>query len=893
MTPERWQQIDALFADALECPEADRSAFLDAACGDDLVLRREVEALLAVHQQGEGFMESTPTKLMSELFKGTQGPTKVGELFLHYRILAFLGSGGMGEVYLAEDTTLRRQVAIKLLPASLTQDSGARARFLREAQLAATLDHPNICTIHEISEASGYQFIAMQYAEGRVLKEVIADKPLTIKNILSISLQVADALAAAHDRAIIHRDIKSTNIIIGSRGQAKVLDFGLAKLLETDLTPNAERPANELTQTGVMLGTPAYMSPEQAKGKRADYRSDIFSFGVVLYEMATGRIPFSEESHAETMNAVINQPHTSVIEMNKEVPLGLAAVIDRALSKRPEDRYQSMHEIITDLKQLAIGLGFSSLSAIDGVIVRYDEPQKQATSRRIPSWLGRGAALKLALTIVIVLSLIVIGTYLTVGRSTIQGPLDSIAVLPLSNVGADTETEYLADGITEGLISDLSQLSNLKVMSRTAVFRYKGKEVDPKTAARELQVQVVVIGQIVARGDNLAISLEMIDAKDNSRIWGEQYDRKLSEVLATQTEISRKISGKLRLRLSSVEQKQLAKQHTNNADAYQLYLKGRYLWNRMTEEGARKSIPYFDQALEKDPSYVLAYCGLADAYNLLGIGFARPGEVFPKAREAALKALELDDTTAEAHISMGTYKMFYEWDWAEAERQADRAKQLNPSYASAIEVNTNYGDGPHFYCWYLDLIGKSDESIREIKRGLEIAPLSALLNSELGWSYYIARQYDQAIEQCRIAIELDSASDFAYYPLATAYEQKGMYLEALAELKKARALPAHSLTIISEIGYSYAELGQKAEAQKIIHELTQRATRDYVDPTLFAYIYIGLNDNDRAFFWLEKAYQDRAPGLTWLKVDPKFDGLRGDPRFKTLLRHMGLVQERS
>jgi serine/threonine-protein kinase len=891
MQAERWRQVDQLFDAALEREPSERAAFLDEACAGDDALRREVESLLAAHERAGSFIEMPASDSSAGLVTKEKTCLTVGRRIGHYEVISRLGAGGMGEVYLARDTRLTRNIAIKLLPASVTADERARARFLREAQLAATLDHPNICTVHEIGEDAEQWFIAMQYVEGKTLKDVMAGQPLGIKSLLAISLQAADALSAAHNKGIVHRDIKSTNIIITPRGQVKVVDFGLAKLMDKDAV-SADWAGAELTQTGVILGTPAYMSPEQARGEPADHRGDIFSFGVLMYEMATGQLPFMAKSQPETLNAIINEPQRPVSELNKEVTPELSAIIDRAMAKDPASRYQSMQELLAALWQVAREMGFSGSSLLDGVPQSYFTHDHGWRSSRIKRWLGTSYKRKIRLAGLgaFVLTLTITGVlWLSrTGRMTNAAAIDSLAVMPMVNASSNAEVEYLSDGITDTVINNLSRLSNLKVMSHSSVFRYKGKEIDPQAAARDLSVQAVVTGQVLLHGENLTISIELVDGRDDRQIWGERYNGKLADILQLQSNISRDISNRLRLKINGEEQKLIAKRYTASAEAYQLYLKARYFWSKMTEEGARKSIPYYNQALEQDPNYALAYSGLADAYNVLGISFARPRDVFPKAGQAALKALELDETLAEAHISMGAYKLFYEWDWAGAEREANRAKQLNPSYARAIELNTNYGEGPHFYCWYLDVIGNTDESIREISRALEIAPLSAMLHAELTWSYYSARQFDHAIEQGKSALEIDPGIDLTYLALANAYEQKGMYKEAIAELDKARNLPVYAVSIISELGYAYAMSGRQAEAKRVIQELKRRASLEYVDPTLVAYVYIGLGDKEQAFKWLDKAYEDRSPGLTWLRVEPKFDPLRADSRFIALLRRVGI-----
>jgi len=824
----------------------------------------------------------------------------VSENILHYRIISKLGAGGMGEVYLAEDTRLDRKVALKILPAEFASDSGRMQRFVQEAKTASALNHPNIITIYEIGEADGVQFIASELIKGETLRQRMLSGPMSIRKTLDIATQVAGALSAAHEAGIIHRDIKPENIMLRPDGYVKVLDFGLAKPVERE-APSTDTQAPTIarvnTEPGLLLGTLAYMSPEQARGKGVDARTDIFSFGVLLYEMITRRAPFEGETTSDIIASILKSDPPPLLFHSPESPAELERIVTKALAKNREERYQTAKDLLIDLKRLKQQLEIDgqlersrSGDSITRPAVTTDSGQTASPStvnstqaaRTLSSaeYIAtevkrhkRGFALALLLVAISIAGVV----YLT----SVGNEIDSLAVLPFTNESGDPGAEYLSDGISESIIYNLSQLTSLKVVPRSSVFRYKGRQTDPQTVAREMGVRAVFTGTIRLQGNNLLVSAELIDSKENRLLWGQQYNRKVSDTLSVQQEISKSISEKLRLNLSGEEESRLAKRHTESGEAYEEYLRGQFWLNKRSEEGFQKAIEHFNRATEKDPGYALAYTGLADCYALLGTyALLEPGEGFPKAKAATMKALALDPQLAEAHTSLANILTSYDWDFAKAEEEFKRAIELNPNYPTARQ----------WYAEYLQVMGRFDEAVAEIRRAQQLDPLSLIISAVAGRIYYCARRYDEAIGELEKTIQIERRFGPAYAFLCEAYLKKGMYEKAILAAQEPVKFAPGTSVYLTILGNAYATSGKRDEAEKVLAELTELSKRQYVQPSYMSLLYSGLGDKERALEWLEKAYVNRDDRLIFVISDPMIDNIRSDSRFQELVRRIGLPQ---
>ena len=769
----------------------------------------------------------------------------IGKTILHYKILKELGSGGMGVVYKAEDTKLKRDVAIKFLPRQIAANDEDRERFKIEAQAAAALNHPNIATIHAIEEMDGDLFIVMEYIKGRELRELIIDNnQLSINKALNYATQIASGLQAAHKKGVTHRDIKSANIMITNEGQVKIMDFGLAKV----------RGGAQLTKVGTTLGTAAYMSPEQAQGLKTDHRTDIWAFGVVLYEMLTGQLPFPGDYEQAVIYSILNEEP----EFPDGIPGNLQQILQKALAKDLNNRYQNIREVLADLESF-------DTAQTSGVAKPAGVGMKPASTKKLKILVGGIAVLILLATLAYFLN-----------RSQ---PIDSIAVLPFVNTNNDPDIEYLSDGITETLITKLSQLPELRVMARNTVFRFKGKDMTAQQVGEELNVRAVLTGAIVQRGNALRLNAELVDVSDGAQIWGEQYNRTLDDIFAVQDAISEQISTSLRLKLSSEEKSRLVKRHTEDREAYQLYLKGRFYVSKRTGEALKTALGYFQQAVDRDPTYALAYAGIADCYVLLPYYRGLSGhESYPKAKAAALQALQMDEHLAEAHAALALAHVFFDWDWVSAEKSIHRAIELNPNYATAHRW---YGD------IHLRLQARFDEAIAEVRRALALDPLSLINNTNLGLVYYTARYYDLAIEQLRKSIEMDQNFYIAHYYLGITYMFNGEISKGMGELRHAMRLDDDP-QILAAMGYAYGISGDTEEAEKTLVHLDELSAKRVVSPYDYATIYAGLGDKEKTLELLQQCLEQREWLLVFLKVDQFWDNLRDDPRFVELLKKVGL-----
>jgi eukaryotic-like serine/threonine-protein kinase len=910
MGRERWQQIDTIFQAALELAPSERAAFLDDACRGDAALRSEVESLIA-HDQAESFMGDPAFKDAARLLARDGRGSLLGRVLGPYEVLEQIGAGGMGEVHLALHTRTNRKVALKLLPSRLIKDEQRARRFQQEARAVLTLNHPNIVTVYDIGQEGDVHFIATEFIEGETLRERMARAPLEMNEALDTAIQVAAALRAAHQAGVVHRDIKPENIMLRPDGYVKVLDFGLAKLTESHGLATASgtsATANIDTEPGLVLGTAKYMSPEQARGLEVDARTDIWSLGVVLYEMVAGRAPFEGATPTDAIISIVEKEPAPLAGRAPEVPARLERIVRKALAKDREERFQSAKDLLDELRslkrELEIGAelgrpappaptgaaaarrsgGQAAVETARGPAARTAEAETAHATSRAERLAGQFKRHRMGATIVAVTLSLAIATliYFYSARGD-RTPINSIAVLPFVNASADPATEYLSDGLTESLINSLSQLPTLRVMARSTAFSYKGRAVDPQQAGRELGVDAVLMGRVTQRGDALSIQADLVNVADGSQLWGEQYNRRLSDVLAIQQEISWEISERLRLKLTGEEQRRVTRRSTHHTEAYQLYLKGRYHWNKRTDEGAARAIEYFQQAIEKDPAYALAYVGLADSYLVSEPLPAR--EKYPKAKAAALKALEIDETLGEAHASLAAIKNWYDWDWPGAEAEFRRAIELGPNYPTAH----------HWYGELLANLGRFDESVAEYQRALEIDPLSLAISTDLGMVYYYARQYDRAAEHLGRVIETDPNYVRTHFYLAQVYQDKGMFEEALAELERGHALDGDSPSELAR-GKAAIRNGLRASGARgywrarldLVKEEARRGTRIYFTGffTDLAVLHARAGELDQAFEWFDKVHEAREPSLLWLKVAPDCDNLRSDPRFADLLRRV-------
>ena len=834
--------------------------------------------------------------------------TKLGR----YEIRSQLGVGGMGEVYLADDTQLRRRVALKVLPEGLAANQDRMRRFVQEAQAAAALNHPNIAHIYEIREVDGLSFIAMEFIEGRTLRDYLHDsKTEDLPRVLRHLQHVAEGLAKAHAAGIVHRDLKPDNVMITRDGHAKILDFGLAKLIEPQQSSATSGEASEQATAilqqhstpGVVLGTVGYMSPEQAQGKtkEIDHRSDIFSFGCILFEAATGRKAFEGKDTIDSLHKLVHAPTPQIKEFNPGAPDELQRIVRRCLAKQPDERYQTIKDVAIELKELRRELESAAVDPMTSPAVLGEITTPSSTDANLPQSLNAassaapaslstraseyiGAGIKqhkLATVIsVVVLAVGIVGLAAYLHARSIDIPIDSIAVLPFVNESGNSDIEYLSDGMTESLIDSLSQLPHLSVKARSSVFRYKGKEADPQQVASQLSVQAILTGRVVQHGDDLTLYLSLVEGRNGNQIWGDHYDRKLTDLISLQSEIARDVSSKLRVKLSSADEQRLTKRYTANTEAYELYLRGRYHVFKMKLSEAQTGISYFQRAIEIDPNYALAYVGLANAYRSFALSGDMPAEFFPKAKAAAQRAVEIDDRLAEAHAVLGFTIFWYDWNWKEAENQFKRALELDP----------NSADTHWFYATFLSSTGRNSEALNDVKRARELDPLNLIISAGEGQFLIHAGRADEALASLQKTTELDPNFWFAHMLASDAYTEKGMFTEAVAEARKATELSGANSHSLSSLGYALARSGKQPEARAVLDGLLKLSTERHVSPHNIALIYNGLGERDKALAWLERAFEQRDPRMVFLKVYPKWNNLRADPRFQDLMRRVGFTQ---
>jgi serine/threonine-protein kinase len=727
-----------------------------------------------------------------------------GRVVSHYEILEKLGEGGMGVVFKARDRRLDRLVAVKVLPERLITSEGQVARFEQEARAVAALQHPHIATLHDIGEAGGERFLVLEYLPGGTLKAKLRAQSLSIPEVLRYGQHLAEALAHAHRRGIVHRDVKSDNAMFTAEGILKLTDFGLAKLAG----------AADLTQTGYTVGTAAYMSPEQAQGAGVDHRSDIFSFGIVLYEMAAGQLPFRGEHAVGLLYEIVHTATPSLLQRRPDAPVGLEDLLLRVLEKDREHRYQSMEDVARDLRELEAGGKTSS----------------SFRTRALPG---------------------------------------AIAVLPFANLSPDPENEYFSDGLTEDLISALSQLEGLRVVARTSAFQFKGQAQDVRKIGRRLNAGAILEGSVRRAGDKVRVTAQLVHVADGFQLWSERYDREMRDVFAIQDEICAAIVKALRVKLAGEGERPRVRNYTENLDAYHHLLKGRYYWNQWTEEGFRRGIEHYSLAIAAAPTYAPAYAGLADCCCLLGFwGLARPSEVMPQSKGLALKAVQLDENLPEAHCSLGLVLALHDWDWSAAEREFRRAIQLNPGSAAAHAL---------FSIAMLTPVGRFEEAIAGLRRAVELDPLSLVNITYLGAAHWVAGDSEEAIRHYRRALELDANFGEAWRCLGWAYVAPPRLDQAIPAFEKARAL-APTPIALGDLAYAYARAGRIAEARALMAQLEQFSGSMYVPAFCFVLIHFGLGDPDAAFRWLERAYQERSSWLMWLKTGPAVREYQDDPR---------------
>jgi eukaryotic-like serine/threonine-protein kinase len=785
-----------------------------------------------------------------------------------YKIVGPLGAGGMGEVYRAQDDRLGRDVALKVLPEQFAGDPDRVVRFEREARAVASLSHPNILCLHDFGTEHGLAFAVTELLEGQTLRKRLANGGLPWRKAVELAIAIADGVAFAHSKGVVHRDLKPENVFVTADERIKILDFGLAKILNEELpTETAETQASNLTKTGTILGTAPYMSPEQLRGEEVDSRSDIFSFGCILYEMLAGKRPFTGRTYADMAGAILHSDPPDLAEAGVKAPRSLELLIRRCLEKNPEARFQSARDLAFALRGIASGTPETPVMA-----PTTPAPPAQP---RANWWLAAGC--------VIVAGAVLAGAIWPKSAS----PADAeptkvepatrveVAVLPFVITAKDAEADYLGDGLPAGIIKNLTQVSTLKVRSFSTVSRFRGPEQNLGDLGRKLNVQAVLTGKVWSRKDGFTVSIELVNVADDSVLWSERYDTTTADLQNIQQTVARQVCAKLNVTMTDDEEKRLAKRYTDNPEAFHLYVKGRYYWFQETEAGWKKAQECFRQAIAVDPSYALAHAGLADTYFSSSGRLLPPREAMSMARKSAQNSLGLDDNLAEAHIALGNVLFWHDWDWPGAEKEFKRAIQLNPSLALAQDA----------YFAYLALLGRFEEAEKAMQKAIQLDPLTPYINIDAAWLDYYTHDFDQAIKHAHKVIEVEHRYGNAHWISAMSHVHKGEYAKALAALERLRKLDDTPLAL-AWVAYGHGVSGDKESAKKLLQELTALADERYVDPAAFAVIHLGLGDNDQTFQWLEKAQTERSSLVLWLKIDPLCDNLRGEPKFGELVRRM-------
>jgi serine/threonine protein kinase/Flp pilus assembly protein TadD len=858
MEANHWRQVEDLFHEAMQLGDAERAAYLTDVCSDNDALRREVESLVMAFEHS--FMEQPVLSLGMRVLSDTPAESLVGRTIGQYRIESLLGQGGMGAVYLAEDCKLERSVALKFFRNTFSDDGWAREQLKQEARAVAKFEHSNICAVYGIEEIDDYNFIVMQFVEGETLASLLGQGSLEPGQVFNLAEQILNALSAAQARGIIHRDIKPQNILVSADLQLKVLDFGLAKFIHQKIESIGDEIHSE-TQQELVVGTIAYMSPEQLRGEELDYRSDIFSFGIVLYEMASGGVhPFKREGREATTFAIKESAPPALKSLRPVLPDALESITQKCLEKDREQRYQTADELLRDLRSLRAD---------------YELAVSHPWQRRVLHQRKHLKRYVLAACLLLVLLVGVGGsTYLRMTR------IHTLAVLPLESAGDDTDSDYLREGLSKSLIDKLSHLSKLHVQPSTAVSFYKSQKTDPVQAGRELHVEAVLIGTLVRQGESLQLQTRLLRTADGSQLWAESFNIKTTQILPTRDEITRNVISKLDVWLDRDEQNLLTKRETDQPEAQHSFMLGQFYWNRRNEANIDLAIKFYEEATELDPTYAQAWAGLADSYifkSTPAYGAELTEKIIPRARSAAQQAIRLDPMLGEAHTSLGVLLFRNDWDWKEAEKEIRRGIELNPDYAPA-----------HFwYSYLLMTLRRNDEAIKESEINQRLDPFSPGSTVNIGRAYYYARLHDKSIAYYNEVLARKPDNENALYMLALAYLQKKMYPDSIKLLAPLYA--KNPLHWAAPLGFAYGKTGQRDAAFGILKRLEEISQERHVPPQEKAIIYIGLNDKDRAFNYLEEAYREKFSALIGIAADPIFDDLRSDPRFTRLVQSLNLT----